>query len=83
MHYSNALFTTCIANGALILQIKSSNCVFVRRLPNIEGDNAASDPNLTNLSAFVQNIYILPVPWLHIVKNDISQYFACKTTHKS
>ena len=26
---------------------------------------------------------ILPVPWLHIVKNDISQYFACKTTHKS
>ena len=55
---SNALFTTCIANGALILKIKSSNCVFVRRLPNIEGDNAASDPNLTNLSAFVQNIYI-------------------------
>ena len=49
---SNALFTTCIANGALILHIKSSNCVFVSRVPNIKGDIAAADQNLTNLSAF-------------------------------
>ena len=61
MHYSNALFTTCIANGALILRIKSSNCVYVRRVPNIKGDIAAADPNLTNLSAFcAKYIFFLP-----------------------
>ena len=49
---SNALFTTCIANGALILRIKSSYFVFVRRVPNITGDISAADQNLTNLSAF-------------------------------
>ena len=57
---SNALFTTCIANanGALMLHIKSSNCVFVRRVPNIKGDIAAADPNLTNLSDFcAKNIF--------------------------
>ena len=58
---SNALFTTCIANGALILHIKSSNCVFVRRVANIKRKIAGADPNMTNLSAFCAKCkYFLP-----------------------
>ena len=57
MHY----LPSCIANGALILHIKSSNCVFVRRVANIKRKIAGADPNMTNLSAFCAKCkYFLP-----------------------
>ena len=74
-------------NAIWNIQISAFNLYELKYLPGPFWKICSTHPqNFRDVRVKVKRkhgyMWILPVPWLHILKNDISQYFACKTTHK-